>query len=221
MDSGNIFELEATGGDKSLDVRFEGQGGVESYSGSVDYRKQEVKKEDMADRHSGILDSREVTSGQESFMWSYEKVHLSMMQVITGKLVECFDEEFRTLYARSSIPVAFGQEVSVSEKHKKTPWENGSYQNSLSSLLSASSQRSLGWKEPRGILDSSYLKARSRFVNNEEEKFNTRNVSSYRGFNVQNKINQFQQFDRNENWKRHSYAAGEKTDATPYSLLNA
>ncbi|XP_069582862.1 protein FAM83B [Ranitomeya imitator] len=167
-----------------------------------------------------LVDCEKVLYGTYSFMWSYEKVHLSMMQVITGKLVECFDEEFRTLYARSSIPVAFGQEVSVSEKHKKTPWENGSYQNSLSSLLSASSQRSLGWKEPRGILDSSYLKARSRFVNNEEEKFNTRNVSSYRGFNVQNKINQFQQFDRNENWKRHSYAAGEKTDATPYSMLN-
>ncbi|XP_071998366.1 protein FAM83B [Engystomops pustulosus] len=158
-----------------------------------------------------LVDCEKVMYGTYSFMWSYEKVHLSMIQVITGKLVECFDEEFRTLYARSSIPGAFGPEVSVTGKHKKIPWENGSYQNSLSSLLSASSQRSL--------LDSSYLTSRNRFANNEEEKYNTRNMS-YRGFNVQNKINQFQQFDRNDNWKRHSYAAGEKTDVSPYLMLN-
>ncbi|CAJ0957023.1 unnamed protein product [Ranitomeya imitator] len=58
-DSGNIFELEVAGGGKSLDVRFEGQGRVESYPEAADFRKREVKKEDMADRHSGILDSRE------------------------------------------------------------------------------------------------------------------------------------------------------------------
>ncbi|XP_069829523.1 protein FAM83B isoform X2 [Dendropsophus ebraccatus] len=167
-----------------------------------------------------LVDCEKVMYGTYSFMWSYEKVHLSMMQVITGKLVECFDEEFRTLYARSSIPAAFGPEVSVTGKHKKIPWENGSYQNSLSSLLSASSQRSLfGRKEPTSILDSSYLKARNRFVNNEEEKYNIRNLS-YRGFNVQNKINQFQQFERNDNWKRHSYAAGEQKDVSPYLMLN-
>lgn len=167
-----------------------------------------------------LVDCEKVMYGTYSFMWSYEKVHLSMMQVITGKLVECFDEEFRTLYARSSIPAVFGPEVSVTGKHKKIPWENGSYQNSLSSLLSASSQRSLfGRKDQTSILDSSYLNSRNRFVNNEEEKYNSRNLS-YRGFNVQNKINQFQQFDRNDNWKRHSYAAGEKTDMSPYLMLN-
>ncbi|XP_040284509.1 protein FAM83B [Bufo bufo] len=167
-----------------------------------------------------LVDCERVMYGTYSFMWSYEKVHLSMIQVITGKLVECFDEEFRTLYARSSIPAAFGPEVSVTGKHQKIPWENGSYQNSISSLLSASSQRSLfGRKEQISILDSSYLKSRSRFVNNEEEKYNMRNLS-YRGFNVQNKVNQFQQFERNDNWKRHSYAAGEKTDVSPYLMLN-
>ncbi|KAM3929929.1 protein FAM83B [Leptodactylus fuscus] len=168
-----------------------------------------------------LVDCEKVIYGTYSFMWSYEKVHLSMIQVITGKLVECFDEEFRTLYARSSIPAAFGPEISVTGKHKKIPWESHSYQNSLSSLLSASSQRSLfGRKEQMSMLDSSYLKARSRFINNDEERYNTRNLS-YRGYNnVQSKINQFQQFDRNDNWKRHSYAAGEKTDASPYLMLN-
>ncbi|XP_075058617.1 protein FAM83B [Mixophyes fleayi] len=167
-----------------------------------------------------LVDCEKVMYGTYSFMWSYEKVHLSMVQVIIGKLVESFDEEFRTLYARSCIPTAFGPEESVIGKHKKIPWENGSYQNSLSSLLSASSQRSLfGRKDQMHTLDSSYLKSQNRFANNEEEKYGMRNVP-YRGFNVQNKINQFQQFDRNDNWKRHSYAAGDKTDASPYLLLN-
>lgn len=169
-----------------------------------------------------LVDCEKVMYGTYSFMWSFEKVHLSMIQVITGKLIEAFDEEFRTLYARSCVPAAFGPEESVIEKHKKIPWENGSYsyQNSISSLLSASSQRSLfGRKDQMHTLDSSYLKARSRFINNEDDKYNTRNLP-FRGFNVQNKINQFQQFDRNDNWKRHSYAAGEKTDSTPYSMLN-
>ncbi|XP_063775723.1 protein FAM83B [Pseudophryne corroboree] len=167
-----------------------------------------------------LVDCEKVMYGTYSFMWSYEKVNLSMIQVITGKLVESFDEEFRTLYARSCIPTAFGPEESIIGKHKKIPWENGSYQNSLSSLLSASSQRSLfGRKDQMHTLDSSYLKSQNRFANNEEDKYNTRNVS-YRGFNVQNKINHFQQFERNDNWKRHSYAAGEKTETSPYLLLN-
>ncbi|XP_072264558.1 protein FAM83B [Pyxicephalus adspersus] len=169
-----------------------------------------------------LVDCEKVMYGTYSFMWSFEKVHLSMIQLITGKLVEAFDEEFRTLYARSCVPAAFGPEESVIGKHKKIPWENGSYsyQNSISSLLSASSQRSLfGRKDQMHTLDSSYLKARSRFMNNDDDKYNTRNLS-YRGYNVQNKVNQFQQFDRNDNWKRHSYAAGEKTESSPYLMLN-
>lgn len=39
-----------------------------------------------------------------SFTWSCEKINLSMVQVITGHLVKSYDEEFRTLYARSSVP---------------------------------------------------------------------------------------------------------------------
>lgn len=39
-----------------------------------------------------------------SFTWSSEKIDLNMIQLITGHLVRSFDEEFRTLYARSSVP---------------------------------------------------------------------------------------------------------------------
>ncbi|CAJ0967580.1 unnamed protein product [Ranitomeya imitator] len=37
MDSGSIFELEATGSGESLDVQFEGQGRVNCYSEAVDF----------------------------------------------------------------------------------------------------------------------------------------------------------------------------------------
>ncbi|XP_066535486.1 protein FAM83B [Hoplias malabaricus] len=60
-----------------------------------------------------LIDCQKVFFGSYSFMWSFEKIHLSMVQVITGKLVECFDEEFRTLYARSMVPTEFQlQEIS-------------------------------------------------------------------------------------------------------------
>lgn len=42
--------------------------------------------------------------GSYSFAWSFEKINLSMVQVITGHLVKSYDEEFRTLYARSTVP---------------------------------------------------------------------------------------------------------------------
>ncbi|KAM9317439.1 protein FAM83B [Gastrophryne carolinensis] len=169
-----------------------------------------------------LVDCERVMYGTYSFMWSYEKVHLSMIQVITGKLVESFDEEFRTLYARSCVPPVFGPQESMIGRHKKVPWENGSYsyQNSISSLLSASSQRSLfGRRDQMHTLDSTYLKARSRFVQNEDDQYNTRNMP-FRGYNVQNNINHYQQFDRNEAWKRHSFAAGEKAESSPYLMLN-
>ncbi|KAA0717630.1 Protein FAM83B [Triplophysa tibetana] len=54
-----------------------------------------------------IVDCQTVFYGSYSFMWSYEKINLSMVQVITGQLVETYDEEFRTLYARSTIPAPF------------------------------------------------------------------------------------------------------------------
>ncbi|KAG5266830.1 hypothetical protein AALO_G00236700 [Alosa alosa] len=51
-----------------------------------------------------LVDCRTVFFGSYSLMWSYEKINLSMVQVITGHLVASYDEEFRTLYARSIVP---------------------------------------------------------------------------------------------------------------------
>uniref|UniRef100_A0A8C6WHU8 Scaffolding anchor of CK1 domain-containing protein n=1 Tax=Neogobius melanostomus TaxID=47308 RepID=A0A8C6WHU8_9GOBI len=51
-----------------------------------------------------LVDCCTVFYGSYSFTWSYEKLNLSMVQVITGHLVKSYDEEFRTLYARSTVP---------------------------------------------------------------------------------------------------------------------
>ncbi|XP_017549627.1 protein FAM83B [Pygocentrus nattereri] len=63
-----------------------------------------------------IVDCHTVFFGSYSFMWSFEKIHLSMVQVITGKLVESYDEEFRTLYARSTIPEELQPQEISSER---------------------------------------------------------------------------------------------------------
>nr|XP_045011649.1 protein FAM83B [Jaculus jaculus] len=171
-----------------------------------------------------LVDCQKVMYGSYSYMWSFEKAHLSMVQIITGQLVESFDEEFRTLYARSSVPSCFAQEESVRVKPGKALWENGIYQRSVSSLASVSSQRNLfGRQDKLHKLDSSYFKNRGIYTLNEHDKYSIRNhgykphfVSNLNGPNA---VRQFQPSQINENWKRHSYA-GEQSETTPYLLLN-
>ncbi|XP_008067859.1 protein FAM83B [Carlito syrichta] len=171
-----------------------------------------------------LVDCQKVMYGSYSYMWSFEKTHLSMVQIITGQLVESFDEEFRTLYARSCIPSSYAQEESSRVKHGKALWENGTYQCSVSSLASVSSQRNLfGRQDKIHQLDSGYFKNRGIYTRNEHDKYNIRH-HGYKphfvpNFNGPNTIRQFQPTQLNENWKRHSYA-GEQPETTPYLLLN-
>lgn len=51
-------------------------------------------------------------------MWSYEKINLSMMLLITGKLVACYDEEFRRLFARSNVPTLLVQQMTPKTDHQ-------------------------------------------------------------------------------------------------------
>lgn len=64
-----------------------------------------------------LVDCHTAIYGSYSFTWSFEKIHLSMVQVITGRLVKSYDEEFRTLYARSTVPAELGTPVGVAQKH--------------------------------------------------------------------------------------------------------
>ncbi|XP_051053927.1 protein FAM83B [Phodopus roborovskii] len=171
-----------------------------------------------------LVDCQKVMYGSYSYMWSFEKAHLSMVQIITGHLVELFDEEFRTLYARSCVPSSFAQEESARVKPGKALWENGIYQRSISSLASVSSQRNLfGRQDQIHNIDSSFFKGRGIYTLNEYDKHSMRN-HGYKphfvpNFNGPNAIRHFQPNQINENWKRHSYA-GEQPETTPYLLLN-
>ncbi|XP_006728192.1 protein FAM83B [Leptonychotes weddellii] len=171
-----------------------------------------------------LIDCQKVMYGSYSYMWSFEKAHLSMVQIITGQLVESFDEEFRTLYARSCVPSSFAQEESARVKPGKALWENGTYQRSLSSLASVSSQRNLfGRQDKIHKLESGYFKNRGIYTLNEHDKYSIRN-HGYKphfipNFNGPNTVRQYQSSQINENWKRHSYA-GEQPETAPYLLLN-
>lgn len=171
-----------------------------------------------------LIDCQKVMYGSYSYMWSFEKTHLSMVQIITGQLVESFDEEFRTLYARSCVPSSFIQEESARVKHGKALWDNGTYQRSISSFASVSSQINLlGRQDKLHKLDSSYFKNRGLYTRNEHDKYNIRN-HGYKppfapNFNGPNTTCQYQSSQMNENWKRHSYA-GEQPETAPYLLLN-
>ncbi|XP_053770269.1 protein FAM83B isoform X1 [Desmodus rotundus] len=170
-----------------------------------------------------LIDCQKVMYGSYSYMWSFEKAHFSMIQIITGQLVESFDEEFRTLYARSCVPHSFAQEESARGKRGKALWENGTYRHSVSSLASVSSQRNfLGRQDNTHKLDSSFFKNRGIYTRNEHDKYSIRN-HGYKphfvpNFNGPNTVRQYQP-SQNENWKRHSYA-GEQPETAPYLLLN-
>ncbi|NXK55879.1 FA83B protein, partial [Chauna torquata] len=197
---------------------------VRTVKGQDYYSKTGAKFHGKMEQKFLLVDCKKVIYGSYSFMWSFEKTNLSMVQVITGQLVESFDEEFRTLYARSSVPSSFAPEL-VRVNSRRTLWDNDTYQHSVSSLASVSSQRNLfGMQDKIHKLDPVYLKTRGRYAVNEIDKFGLRSQAYNKqpfhpGFNMPNPIQQYQPSEKNEHWKRHSYA-GEKPERTPYLLLN-
>ncbi|NXG23540.1 FA83B protein, partial [Grallaria varia] len=197
---------------------------VRTVKGQDYYSKTGAKFHGKMEQKFILADCKKVIYGSYSFMWSFEKTNLSMVQVITGQLVESFDEEFRTLYARSSVPSSFAPEL-VRVNSRRTLWDNDMYQNSVSSLASVSSQINLfGRQDKVHKIDPLCWKTRGRYAVNEIDKYGLRNQAYSKqpfhpGFNVQNPIQQYQPSEKNEHWKRHSYA-GEKPERTPYLLLN-
>ncbi|NXF63638.1 FA83B protein, partial [Ciccaba nigrolineata] len=203
---------------------------VRTVKGQDYYSKTGAKFHGKMEQKFILVDCKKVIYGSYildqslSFMWSFEKTNLSMVQVITGQLVESFDEEFRTLYARSSVPSSFAPEL-VRVNSRRTLWDNDTYQHSVSSLASVSSQRNLFARQDKvHKIDPVCWKTHGRYAVNEIDKYGLRNQAYNKqpfhpGFNMQNPIQQYQPSEKNEHWKRHSYA-GEKPERTPYLLLN-
>ncbi|MBN3286707.1 FA83B protein, partial [Polyodon spathula] len=169
-----------------------------------------------------IVDCHTVVYGSYSFMWSFEKINLSMVQVITGQLVECYDEEFRTLFARSTIPNIFTPD-NVALDIKQERWQNGT--NTVCSYFSHS-QPFERRDKLRHTLDTVYMKACGRQLNLSNTMGNMDNDDTYQqstfgyrpgptGLNIQNRIQQLQSTETSNYMKRHSYA-GQKQETPSY-----
>ncbi|XP_015273769.1 PREDICTED: protein FAM83B, partial [Gekko japonicus] len=195
---------------------------VRTVKGQEYFSKSGAKFHGKMEQKFLLVDCKKAMYGTYSFMWSFEKANLSMVQIITGQLVESFDEEFRTLYARSSVPSSFDPEL-VRVNSRRALWDHDAYQHSQSSLASVSSQRNLlGRQDKIHSFDPNFLKARGRYGINDNDKFGNRiqlfnKTPLLPGFHMQNRIQQLQ--SNEEHWKRHSYA-GEKPERTPYLMLN-
>uniref|UniRef100_A0A3P9QCH7 Scaffolding anchor of CK1 domain-containing protein n=1 Tax=Poecilia reticulata TaxID=8081 RepID=A0A3P9QCH7_POERE len=111
-----------------------------------------------------------------SYTWSFEKINLSMVLVITGQLVSSYDEEFRRLYARSIIPEALAT-------------------GSLISTYPKSSQLSLNL----------HMKSKPNMRGSINDRYNDA-ATLNRGFSVQEMLHQSHFTDTGSLMRGHSYA---------------
>ncbi len=115
-------------------------------------------------------------------MWSYEKINLSMVQVITGQLVETYDEEFRTLYARSTVPAQF-QAASVNQCetkpngktdgyliHSSNPFERKDHlRHTLDAVYRQACERRSGFSALREVEERPLVTPHARFLQDTSE----------------------------------------------------
>ena len=122
-----------------------------------------------------------------SFTWSYEKINLSMILVITGQLVCSYDEEFRRLYARSTVPpVRFAARPSAQYLREPVTMQSP---NSSHLSLHQIHMRSIGMQAMRSA---------------QEEKYNNAAMLT-RGLSVQEKLHQYHYPDIGNLVRGHSY----------------
>lgn len=128
-----------------------------------------------------------VTVFSSSYTWSFEKINLSMVLVITGQLVCSFDEEFRRLYARSAVPPAPFRERS-SAQYLRDPV---SLQSPNSSHLS---------------LHQIHLRSRGKhgIRSAQDDRFNNAAILT-RGLSVQERLHQSHCPDLGNLIRGHSY----------------
>ncbi|XP_056148397.1 protein FAM83B [Lampris incognitus] len=161
-----------------------------------------------------LVDCQTVVYGSYSFMWSFEKINLSMVQVITGHLVQSYDEEFRTLYARSTVPA----ELCPPKGLVKDNRPNG--REILAKYAPHSGQRFERQDQLRHTLDTVYRKTceRQAGMRDLEEKLYEEGPIIHRplndyGMGVQNLMPHPQSTEATDFLKRHSYA-GERQDSS-------
>ncbi|KAM4750488.1 uncharacterized protein FYW61_002987 [Anableps anableps] len=124
-----------------------------------------------------LVDCQTVLYGTYSYAWSFEKINLSMVLVVTGQLVSSYDEEFRRLYGRSIIPEALSG-------------------GSLMSTYPKSSQLSLNLP---------HMKSRPNMRGAMNDMFNNAAMLN-RGFSVQEMLHQSHFTDTGNLMRGHSYS---------------
>ncbi|XP_026212532.1 protein FAM83B [Anabas testudineus] len=156
-----------------------------------------------------LVDCHTAIYGSYSFSWSFEKINLSMVQVIKGHLVKSYDEEFRTLYARSTVPAQLcpldGYQRNGPHGHQILP-------------KCHSGQKLERRNQLRHTLDTVYRKTCERRLGTrdlEERLFAEDPIKLEplveNGFCVQDQVFQLQSAEAINFMKRHSYA-GEGQD---------
>ncbi|KAM3606401.1 uncharacterized protein V6R79_015351 [Siganus canaliculatus] len=157
-----------------------------------------------------LVDCHTAIYGSYSFTWSFEKINLSMVQVVTGHLVKSYDEEFRMLYARSTVPGELCPPEGLFQ-------HNGTHGRQILPK-SYSAQKIERRDHLRHTLDTVYRKTCERNLGMRdfeerlfEEKPNGLGPLNRNGINVHNQGPQFQSIEAMDFLKRHSYA-GERQD---------
>lgn len=145
-----------------------------------------------------------------SFAWSFEKINLSMVQVIKGHLVKSYDEEFRTLYARSTVQAQLcppeglfqhngphGQQI-LQKSHSGNKLERrNQLRHTLDTVYRKTCERKLGTRHlEERLFEDEPIKLEPLIEN---------------GIDVQGQMSQFQSAETMNFLKRHSYA-GEGQD---------
>ncbi|KAJ4945306.1 hypothetical protein JOQ06_013833 [Pogonophryne albipinna] len=132
-----------------------------------------------------LVDSRTVLFGTYSYTWAFEKINHSMVLVITGQLVGSYDEEFRRLYARSTVPAVLSKEKSSIQL----------LQDGVTLGSPNSSQLSLHQIHMRPKVTQGMRSAQDGFNNG----------AMTRGLSIQERLNQTHCFDMGNLVRGHSY----------------
>ncbi|XP_029595535.1 protein FAM83B isoform X2 [Salmo trutta] len=143
-----------------------------------------------------LVDCKTVLYGTYSFMWSYEKINLSMVLVVTGQLVGSYDEEFRRLFARSTLPATLSQERDFRKEPATStydPYSGRLFESRLS--LDQIHMRSRG--RQLGLMSSTGQQKDDRYNNGQMVK---------RGLSFQDRLNQSHCTDMGKLVRGHSYA---------------
>ncbi|KAM7385695.1 hypothetical protein PAMP_001757 [Pampus punctatissimus] len=166
-----------------------------------------------------LIDCHTAIYGSYSLTWSFEKINLSMVQVITGHLVKSYDEEFRTLYARSTVP------AELCPPEGLFPGNGPHGLQIFQNCVSHSAQKIDRRDQLRITLDTVYRKTCERKLDARdleesllEEEFNKLGPMVENGIGVQNQMLQFQSAEMENYLKRHSYAGERQSGYIPQSI---